>query len=132
MCVFMTPSVLFTDGMKEWSGPFATATSLLRLLVLFTDGIKSEVAVEKGDAVSAQRERRFSCPPKCKRLSLTTSDSQPEVPHNRRICIEVTRARQKNSNVIKRSTMFGLMATKNFFSQISMNSNEKYVSDFLG
>ncbi len=36
-----------------------TTTSLLMPSVLFTDGVKSEVAVEKSDAVSAQHERRF-------------------------------------------------------------------------
>ena len=55
----MIPSVLFTDSNKEWSRPFMTATSLLMQSVLFTDGIKSEVAVEKSDAVNAQRETPF-------------------------------------------------------------------------
>ncbi len=59
ICVFMIPSVLFTDSNKEWSRPFMTATSLLMQSVLFTDGIKSEVAVEKSDAVNAQRETPF-------------------------------------------------------------------------
>ncbi len=59
MCFHDAVSI-FTNGIKKWSGPFTTTTSLLMPSVLFTDDIKSEVAVEKSDAISAQRERRLN------------------------------------------------------------------------
>ena len=49
----MTPSVLLLTASKN-------GLDRSRLQLHFTDGIKSEVAVEKNDDVSAQRENRFT------------------------------------------------------------------------
>ena len=48
----MTPSVLLLTASKN-------GLDRSRLQLHFTDGVKSEVAVEKNDDVSAQRENRF-------------------------------------------------------------------------